>query len=177
MSKRLLVKLFSCLTAISVLGSVMPAVYGMDKASAQEDGDEYILSTNPAIYSENFENPDPDMIRTIMQNQQNGWKIEGDGKYAIDIGSGFSTGSNAVRFSNVAWGGNNSITFDLAQSAASKGIDAQMFDEATSGKVAISLQYGMDADFGGFWNGSQNRLEFKDKSGNTFMALEAYTRI
>lgn len=172
MSKRLLVKLFSCLTAISVLGSVMPAVYGMDKASAQEDGDEYILSTNPAIYSENFEDPD---IKTIMQNQQNGWTIEGE-KWAIDTGTGFNTGSNAVRFSSVDWGANTSLTLDLAENAASKEIDAATFDEATSGRTAVSLQYGMDADFGGFWNGSQNRLEFQDKSGNTFMALEVYTR-
>lgn len=173
MSKRLLVKLFSCLTAISVLGSVMPAVYGMDKASAQEEGDEYILSTNPAIYSENFEDPD---IKTIVSGQQDGWTIEGE-KWAIDTGTGFNTGSNAIRFSSVDWGANTSLTLDLAENAASKEIDAATFDEATSGRTAVSLQYGMDADFGGFWNGSQNRLEFQDKSGNTFMALEAYTRI
>ncbi|MEG2670393.1 MAG: glycoside hydrolase family 95 protein, partial [Oscillospiraceae bacterium] len=96
--------------------------------------------------------------------------------YGIDTGNGFGTGSNAIRFSNTNWGTSNSVTLDLKQAATAKGVDDGVYTSLMANNPAICFQYIMDADFGGFQDGSRSILELQGADGKGFMALEAYTK-
>lgn len=170
---------FGMLTVLPVMAATDQTIDESESESVtvemagSENG--YIISTGNPIYSESFDDKTQDEIKTIINGQQDGWKIDGT-HFSLDVGNGFSTGSQAIRFSNVEWGKNNSLALDFVDSAEAKGIDADKFSALTSDKVAFNFQYGFDADFGGFQSGSTSRLQFLDKDGNVFMAFEAYTK-
>lgn len=167
----MLKRIVAALCSTAMMMSVMPGAVYVSAKEADSENARFEPSAGAVVYSEDFEESD---IKERILNQQYGFSFESPGQYAIDIGNGFGTGSNAMRFTNVEWGGNNHLTLDLAESAAQKGYDE--FAATAEGNSVLAFKMVMDADYGGFWNGSTNTLVIEDQDGNGVLGLEAYTK-
>lgn len=161
-------RMIAAVSAAALTAGMLP---GMAAAADEPLADPVFEPTaGNVVWSEGFEDGN---IKNIIEGGQRGFKIDGD-NYSIDTGNGWGTGSNAVRFCNIEWGGNNSLTLDMLKSAQEQGNNA--LETALEGNVMISFKMQMDADYGGFWNGSTNTLILEDQNGRGFMGLEAYTK-
>lgn len=170
-------KIVSAIIALAMGASMIPTAVMVEANSETEEASMQAFIEN-AFYSEDFEQD----VTSDIKAGLNGWTyvpVNSSGNNDnLGYGDFSGNGNKGIRLCTIGFGISNSITVDLKANAAAKGMAGADFDNAVSGKTAVSFQFGADynaSNLNDMWDGGISRAEIQDADGNAFMAIEAYT--